>query len=212
MTLPCVISVHSGTYVDVRFPGMWPNFCPSITRKRLISTTGLALGAGLLYLSPTTPKGCCCDPEGKGSDMGVSFDSTPFHDHASWCRCITGALTLHNAPTTTWEKGVPAALRCSASSQTSSVAIAPLPIDRLSCKRGAHQHGRPYRPVVLLSCGSFNPPTVAHLRMFELAAHALGKVRSECTSWHPIEHASFCHRVPYRSTASKCDSLHRARS
>ena len=52
----------------------------------------------------------------------------------------------------------------------------PLPIDKLTCKRAAHQPGSPYRPVVLLSCGSFNPPTVAHLRMFELAAHELAKV------------------------------------
>ncbi len=31
--------------------------------------------------------------------------------------------------------------------------------------------------MVLLSCGSFNPPTIMHLRMFELAADALRKVR-----------------------------------
>jgi nicotinic acid mononucleotide adenylyltransferase len=30
---------------------------------------------------------------------------------------------------------------------------------------------------VLVSCGSFNPPTIMHLRMFELAADALHKVR-----------------------------------
>jgi nicotinic acid mononucleotide adenylyltransferase len=30
--------------------------------------------------------------------------------------------------------------------------------------------------VVLLSCGSFNPPTNAHLRMFELAAQELQQV------------------------------------
>ena len=30
--------------------------------------------------------------------------------------------------------------------------------------------------MVLLSCGSFNPPTIMHLRMFELAADALRKV------------------------------------
>jgi nicotinamide mononucleotide adenylyltransferase len=32
------------------------------------------------------------------------------------------------------------------------------------------------RPVVLLSCGSFNPPTIMHLRMFDLAADALAQV------------------------------------
>jgi nicotinic acid mononucleotide adenylyltransferase len=31
--------------------------------------------------------------------------------------------------------------------------------------------------VVLVSCGSFNPPTIMHLRMCELAADALGQVR-----------------------------------
>lgn len=31
--------------------------------------------------------------------------------------------------------------------------------------------------MVLLTCGSFNPPTIMHLRMFELAADALRRVR-----------------------------------
>ena len=35
----------------------------------------------------------------------------------------------------------------------------------------------PRRPVVLVACGSFNPPTLAHLRMFDLAEHALAEVR-----------------------------------
>ncbi|BDA45530.1 Nicotinamide/nicotinic acid mononucleotide adenylyltransferase [Coccomyxa sp. Obi] len=50
-----------------------------------------------------------------------------------------------------------------------------LPTDKLSCKRAAQQPGAPHKPVVLLSCGSFNPPTYAHLRMFELAAQELIK-------------------------------------
>jgi len=49
-----------------------------------------------------------------------------------------------------------------------------LPADKLCCKRGAHKD--PYKPVVLLSCGSFNPPTHAHLRMFELALQQLAQV------------------------------------
>jgi nicotinamide mononucleotide adenylyltransferase len=36
------------------------------------------------------------------------------------------------------------------------------------------------QPVVLLACGSFNPPTIAHLRMFELAADTLREVRTAC--------------------------------
>jgi hypothetical protein len=38
---------------------------------------------------------------------------------------------------------------------------------------GAAQHGA---ATVLLSCGSFNPPTVMHLRMFDLAIDALRQV------------------------------------
>ena len=30
--------------------------------------------------------------------------------------------------------------------------------------------------VVLVACGSFNPPTVMHIKMFDLAASALRKV------------------------------------
>ncbi len=32
------------------------------------------------------------------------------------------------------------------------------------------------QPIILLSCGSFNPPTVMHLRMFDLARYALQEV------------------------------------
>jgi nicotinamide mononucleotide adenylyltransferase len=35
-----------------------------------------------------------------------------------------------------------------------------------------------YRPVVLVSCGSFNPPTFMHLRMLELAQQQMAKVGS----------------------------------
>jgi nicotinic acid mononucleotide adenylyltransferase len=33
-----------------------------------------------------------------------------------------------------------------------------------------------YHPVVLVTCGSFNPPTFMHLRMLELAQQQLTKV------------------------------------
>ena len=46
--------------------------------------------------------------------------------------------------------------------------------DTLSCKRAA---APPRAPVVLVSAGSFNPPTHMHLRMCEVAAHELGQVR-----------------------------------
>lgn len=65
-----------------------------------------------------------------------------------------------------------------------------LPTDKLTCKRSAHHAGKQYRPVVLLSCGSFNPPTYAHLRMFELAAQELTKVihSSRRCTFKPIVH------------------------
>lgn len=49
----------------------------------------------------------------------------------------------------------------------------PLPVDKLSCKMHKDSAGGTRQPVVLLACGSFNPPTIAHLRMFELAYDAL---------------------------------------
>ncbi|KAG2423114.1 hypothetical protein HXX76_002338 [Chlamydomonas incerta] len=45
-----------------------------------------------------------------------------------------------------------------------------LPTDKLSCKAAAAQ---PRAPLVLVAAGSFNPPTVMHLRMAELAANEL---------------------------------------
>lgn len=39
-----------------------------------------------------------------------------------------------------------------------------IPTDTLSC----HHKKREQQPVVLVSCGSFNPPTVAHMRVLEL--------------------------------------------
>lgn len=44
----------------------------------------------------------------------------------------------------------------------------PLPTDKLSCTRRS-QDLPPLPPLVLVSCGSFNPPTYMHLRMLELA-------------------------------------------
>ena len=49
-----------------------------------------------------------------------------------------------------------------------------LPTDKLSCKRAARP---PRTPVVLVSAGSFNPPTVAHVAMCDAAAAALAEVR-----------------------------------
>lgn len=53
---------------------------------------------------------------------------------------------------------------------------APLPTDKLRCHlpAGGYDPQR-YRPVVLVSCGSFNPPTFLHLRMLELATQMMAK-------------------------------------
>lgn len=52
-----------------------------------------------------------------------------------------------------------------------------LPTDKLACHvpPGGFDPGT-YRPVVLVSCGSFNPPTNMHLRIMELARQALTQV------------------------------------
>lgn len=52
----------------------------------------------------------------------------------------------------------------------------PLPTDKLKCHlpTGGYSLER-YHPVVLVSCGSFNPPTYMHLRMLELAQTRLTK-------------------------------------
>ena len=51
-----------------------------------------------------------------------------------------------------------------------------LATNKLKCSwEGSHDSGR-YKPVVLLACGAFNPPTFMHLRMCELAAEALDRV------------------------------------
>ena len=54
----------------------------------------------------------------------------------------------------------------------------PLPMDKLA--DGWLAAGQQPSPVVLVSCGSFNPPTIMHLRMFDLATQALQEVRQRC--------------------------------
>jgi len=52
----------------------------------------------------------------------------------------------------------------------------PLPADKLACHLpppGTSLEKKKYRPVVLVCCGSFNPPTYMHLRMLELARQAM---------------------------------------
>mmetsp|Transcript_24493 Transcript_24493/g.66849 ORF Transcript_24493/g.66849 Transcript_24493/m.66849 type:complete len:319 (-) Transcript_24493:492-1448(-) len=71
-----------------------------------------------------------------------------------------------------------ASLRAMATSQQVSVAqdgstqSSAFPTHKLSHSTHAKQ---PSRPVVLVGCGSYNPPTVMHMRMFELANDELLK-------------------------------------
>lgn len=52
----------------------------------------------------------------------------------------------------------------------------PFPTDKLP---GSIDCNSNQQPVVLVNCGSFNPPTIMHLRMFDVAAQVLRKVRTQ---------------------------------
>ncbi|KAG2489800.1 hypothetical protein HYH03_011749 [Edaphochlamys debaryana] len=71
--------------------------------------------------------------------------------------------------------GDASALPSASSSAPPSAGPAPaprLPVDKLCC-RAAPAPPRQPQPLVLVACGSFNPPTLMHLRMAELAADEL---------------------------------------
>lgn len=51
-----------------------------------------------------------------------------------------------------------------------------LPTDKLSPSLQPHDSKAELAPVVLLNCGSFNPPTIMHLRMLDLGAQVTQKV------------------------------------
>jgi nicotinic acid mononucleotide adenylyltransferase len=57
--------------------------------------------------------------------------------------------------------------------------------------------------VVLLACGSFNPPTIAHLRMFELASDALREVHPYQNRSHDL-HLRYIYRYTIANTTSHC--------
>ena len=55
-----------------------------------------------------------------------------------------------------------------------------VPVDKLACHlraEGAAASNIRDKPCVLLACGSFNPVTVMHLRMFEATRDELCQVR-----------------------------------
>jgi hypothetical protein len=63
-------------------------------------------------------------------------------------------------------------------------AVSIMPVHKLRSLRGPLALSSPpdvaasQPAVVLLSCGSFNPPTMMHMRMFDLAAHTLRQVKA----------------------------------
>lgn len=62
---------------------------------------------------------------------------------------------------------------------TSGTIDVPLSTDKLSATLPPDKD---HHPVVLVNCGSFNPPTIMHLRMFDVAAQLLKKVMPQiCT-------------------------------
>lgn len=98
--------------------------------------------------------------------------------HRKHCCCFivaTHTATIRQPFTVSiYKPGVMSVIYAADASSTDAGNLpAALPTDKLAC----HQHvAAPRRPVVLLSCGSFNPPTVMHLRMFDLATAGLAKV------------------------------------
>lgn len=52
-----------------------------------------------------------------------------------------------------------------------------VPLDKLACQKAVPP---PRTPIVLVACGSFNPPTTAHMRMFDVATAALAEVCTCC--------------------------------
>ena len=63
----------------------------------------------------------------------------------------------------------------------------PLPADKLSPSLPSDVD---QKPVVLVNCGSFNPPTIMHLRMFDVAAQVLRKVKyNQVVFLDPEQHA-----------------------
>ena len=91
---------------------------------------------------------------------------------------------VHNCPAGLWgyltswwgSDARPAAVQADRVDSTGPVDV-PLPLDKLAEDWLAA--GEQPSPVVLVSCGSFNPPTIMHLRMFDLATQALREVRPE---------------------------------
>ena len=76
-----------------------------------------------------------------------------------------------------WMTWTATAVSCAAMTEpaTTAESSSSIPLDKLACHRvstsDARRQERP-QPVVLVSCGSFNPPTIAHLKILEMVREA----------------------------------------
>ena len=69
----------------------------------------------------------------------------------------------------------------------------PLPTDKLPSSLPC---GTEHPPVLLVNCGSFNPPTIMHLRMFDVAAQVLKKVTMQLAALMHVYWTVTCQLQP----------------
>ena len=113
----------------------------------------------------------------------------------------TSALVLPSVSATAAVSGHHRA-QASAGQASSPVSI---PVDKLACHKSAT--GAPARPCVLVACGSFNPPTSMHLRMFDVARGHLQQARQAAAS-HPAQnrHCYIAHACCFAFIQQRRDS------
>ena len=110
-------------------------------------------------------------PSSLGLMLGFSCKSPQATAELDFAACGVTNLTASRKEQSLW--GFAKSLISSAAPEPTF----PLPTDKLTCKAAAPHKAGEHKPVILVSCGSFNPPTFMHLRMFELAANHLAQVR-----------------------------------
>lgn len=136
------------------------------------------VGAGLFRCWPQplsaplfTSKGTLCLPCRRSAAAAVAALGLA---GAGTCTVLAGARVarcLHKQLHHICDVKKPSAAATAAAD--AQAAAEQLSIEKLACHRNVPP---PHAPVVLVSCGSFNPPTVMHLRMFDLATAALAEV------------------------------------
>lgn len=114
-----------------------------------------------LFASILTPCMSCSCSAAAVAALGLAGAGTSVLAGARVARCLH--KQLHHTP----DVNKPSA------AADAQAAAEQLSIEKLACHRNVPP---PRAPVVLVSCGSFNPPTVMHLRMFDLATAALAEV------------------------------------